>query len=65
MNAIEVELRGGTVIVRESVKEISYFNFLYIHGYFSILTLSLEISLTLVSNLTWSHFFFLFLNFLN
>lgn len=54
LKAIEVELGGGvgTVVVRESVKEISHFNFLCIHGYSRILTLSLEISPTLVSNLT-------------
>lgn len=52
LKAIEVELgRVGTVVVRESVKEISHFNFPCIHGYSRILTLSLEISPTLVSNL--------------
>ena len=48
----ELGVGGGTVVVRESVKEISHFNFLYIHGYSRILTLSLEISPTFVSNLT-------------
>lgn len=53
-------MEPGNVIIEELVKELSYVGFLYIHCYFSIFTLSLQISPTLLSNLTYLRFFLFF-----